>query len=97
MESIARLFGPKAEAIGAYMGKGSGTISDLSESDLLAIIQRHPCSLADIATTSGVAEKKLRPILENLIATGRAKQLRINAGTAYIAIRPGNAEKKTAG
>lgn len=97
MERIARLFGPTSEVIGAYEGKGSEIVSGVSERELLAIIQRHPCSLADLSAAAGVAEQKLRPIMDSLVAAGRARQIGFGASTAYIAVRPGDAEKETAG
>jgi wyosine [tRNA(Phe)-imidazoG37] synthetase (radical SAM superfamily) len=70
MEKIARRLGPKAEVIAHYefQRHAVGQTSVCPE-DVLAVIQRHPCNLPDIAEGLGIsieeAQKHIAALMEN--------------------------------
>jgi wyosine [tRNA(Phe)-imidazoG37] synthetase (radical SAM superfamily) len=55
MERIARRFGPNAEVIAHYELSRHATRAEIRPEDVLAVVQRHPCSLADIAQGLGIS------------------------------------------
>jgi wyosine [tRNA(Phe)-imidazoG37] synthetase (radical SAM superfamily) len=70
LRAIANTFAPPAEVIGEY--QEGGHVSDLTvgRQEILALVERRPCSVQDIAEGLGMPSPEVAKHLESLLADG---------------------------
>lgn len=85
LRQAALLFGPRAEVIADFPAAPSASERPASESELLDLIRRHPCSAADAAAGLGAPLDAVRATLEALAEQGRIVRVRREGGVHYRA------------
>lgn len=75
LEEFASLFTPTAEVIAEYPTISEDTTStkDIQQEDILNVVQRHPCSLSELAFALDVSEGIIEPVLKELIQQERVE------------------------
>ncbi|HNY27069.1 MAG TPA: radical SAM protein [Candidatus Sumerlaeota bacterium] len=86
LENIARLFGSRAEVIGHFKGTAPST-APLSDEVILALVLRHPCTSADVATALGLETSDAARRLERLTQSGQIRAI-LSAGSCYYGAPP---------
>jgi wyosine [tRNA(Phe)-imidazoG37] synthetase (radical SAM superfamily) len=81
LENIARLFGSRAEVIGHFKGTTAST-TPLSDDVILALVLRHPCTSADVATALGLDTSDAARRLDLLTQSGQLRAT-LSAGSCY--------------
>jgi wyosine [tRNA(Phe)-imidazoG37] synthetase (radical SAM superfamily) len=84
LERIARLFDPPAEVVGGRMASVDSRLCSRrpSETEILALVARHPASSHEIARALGVDEGEAARLLKSLVREGRL-QTRERKGETY--------------
>lgn len=74
MLEIARKLGPNAEVIAEYPKVAAqASRPEITEDDVLALLQRHPCSVQDVAAGLSIPVEEARGHVEHLLEQGRLK------------------------
>jgi wyosine [tRNA(Phe)-imidazoG37] synthetase (radical SAM superfamily) len=73
LAEIARRFTPPAEVIAAHPAHGAVQAGGVTRDAVLAVLQRRPCTLADVAAGLGAHSHEVLKILEELLANGQAR------------------------
>ncbi len=87
LEAAARRIGDNAEVIAEFRDeKGSSRQAEktLSESDLIGMLRRRPCTAADIAAGLGVEESAAQALAARLAADGRLEIRESGSETYYL-------------
>jgi len=90
LQSLARLFPGGVDVLAAsgqqpMTGKAAGTL----ESDILAVIRRHPCTARDAAACLGIHATEALKLLNGLAAAGKAKTAVQDGRTYYLDVESG--------
>jgi len=78
LKELALEFGPRAEVIASPKRTFIPGRAETLEADLLAMIDRRPCTEQDLITAFGLTGDEFRPILKTLLVKGRVRQERLN-------------------
>jgi len=70
LAAIARQIGGNCEVIGAPPAAGTGPCQERAESDILSVLQRRPCSVADMATGLAMPRNEVVKHLTGLQSRG---------------------------
>lgn len=70
---FVELFNPKAEIITEYRSGASRT-KQVGEQEILAVLERRPCTAEDIAQVTGLDRGELAGFLGNLVKDGKARR-----------------------
>lgn len=91
LEQLAGYFTPRAEVIADY--RADATAAPVGEDDqrLVDLLERRPCSTAQIADTLGLRAVVVCKLLERLRAQGRIYE-RVHGGDVYFSSIPPDAE-----
>lgn len=73
LEEAKKFFGDRAEVIAAECPSRPSKVSELQEREILAMLERRPCSLEDILTSFGIPGDEAQACLKDLIGRGRIK------------------------
>jgi wyosine [tRNA(Phe)-imidazoG37] synthetase (radical SAM superfamily) len=93
---LARLFDPPAEVIAARPPRTAGPRSAPSESALLTLLQRRPCTLEDVVRVIRLKHPQAATLLARWEARGRVQRRRHGGLTFYRACRPASASSEPA-
>lgn len=87
MERLARLLGAGAEVIARFELPSGGAPREVDESEVLGLIERHPCSIDDLTHGLGLSEDEARGHVRRLVTQGAVvTQTRDNV-EFYVALR----------
>lgn len=90
LKSLAGLFSPVAEVVGVAPGKAADEAAGIPAAVLadriMALIHRHPCTVADMAVTVGTTAEALEKPLADLVAAGALRRERRGDAVFYVAI-----------
>ncbi len=69
LEEFVSLFTPTAEVIAEYptLPETSTSQKEIQPEDILAVLQRHPCSLSELSFALDVSEGLIKPLIKELI------------------------------
>lgn len=81
LQELAKEFGPKAEVIARPRPTFRPGRSETLEADLLAMIDRRPCTEEDLITALGIGAEELGAALKTLMVKGRVRQERLENKT----------------
>lgn len=70
LERLARLLGDRAEVIARFEPPARSATHHVDESEVLGLIERHPCSIEDLTHGLGLAEHEARQQVQRLIDRG---------------------------
>jgi wyosine [tRNA(Phe)-imidazoG37] synthetase (radical SAM superfamily) len=85
LAELARQLGSGAEVIADFDRAGHRSCSAPDARAVIEILRRRPCTLADLAATTGYSPDLLKPILDQLLAQNTVR-LEIRGGTSYYKI-----------
>jgi wyosine [tRNA(Phe)-imidazoG37] synthetase (radical SAM superfamily) len=85
---LACLFLPQGEVIADYAHRASETEMSTSDSDVLNLLRRRPCSVQDVVSVFGLHTHEVIKQLENLYHRGLAEPVVGRKGVYYRAVRP---------
>ena len=78
LQELAGLFGPRAEVIARPRAAFKPGRAETLEADLLAMIDRRPCTEEDLITALGLGADELGAALKTLLVKGRVRQERLD-------------------
>ncbi len=78
LKELAGLFGPRAEVIARPRAAFKPGRAETLEADILAMIDRRPCTEEDLITAFGLGSDELGAVLKTLLVKGRVRQERLN-------------------
>ncbi len=84
MQEIARMFTQPAEVITDYHGQHEEVEFVASMADVLSLLQRRPCTIADIADGLGMHRNEVVKYVQELLAQGKLER-QSTGGTTYYA------------
>ena len=70
LDRIARFLGPAAEPVGSFRGNGQKSHHRNLKDDVIKLLQRRPCTLADVAGALGLESDQAEKELKDLIKSG---------------------------
>ena len=77
------MLGERAEIVVPYQGAGAGTRGSALREDLIRLLSRRPCTLADIASGLNSHAHEVLKYLEPLVNAGDVEMVRQNGETYY--------------
>jgi predicted ArsR family transcriptional regulator len=86
MEELAALFDPPAEVVADFSRVRDRADCSADAGEVLGMLQRRPCTAADVADGMGMHLAEALKHLENLVADGRAERSGA-AGKSYYKSR----------
>ena len=86
LAQLARLFSPAAEPIADYQGTHQAALFAGERQAVLELLQRRPCTLADVAEGLGLHLNQATKHLEELVAEGKAEEI-ARDGHVYFRVR----------
>ena len=84
LEALARRFDPAAEVVAEFRPSAEGTAAATAE-EVLQLLRRRPCSAKDVADGLGIPPNEALKSIDELLAAGRARAERRDAGVFYNA------------
>lgn len=95
LAEIALAFTPPAEVIAARSTYAVPLPGQVTGETVLGLLQRRPCTLADIATGLAVHRHEVIKILDELIADGRVRAAMVGEQTCFMLHRRPQTEGET--
>jgi wyosine [tRNA(Phe)-imidazoG37] synthetase (radical SAM superfamily) len=89
---FAAAFGDKGEAVGGFQATGSHTPNPATFSNILALLERRPCTLPDISGGLGIHPNEALKYLDCLMNDGTITGL-IKGRSFFYRLKPGDREK----
>lgn len=90
LEMLAGLFSPVAEVVGVAPAKAAAVMAGVPVEALsdriMALIHRHPCTVADMAVTVGMPPEALEKPLADLVAIGALRREPRGGAVFYVTI-----------
>jgi wyosine [tRNA(Phe)-imidazoG37] synthetase (radical SAM superfamily) len=91
LADLARVFTPVAELsvslpASAATGGRSSVLDGLLEGRLLSLIQRHPCTVADMVSTMGADQQEVEKVLSGLVERVRVRTDLRQGTLFYVAV-----------
>ncbi|MCX5908693.1 MAG: hypothetical protein NTY64_16330, partial [Deltaproteobacteria bacterium] len=69
LDQIARCFSPRADVLPGKCPAAAGKIMGKPDKEILALLERRPCSLEDLSQAFGISSEKLQEVLAELQKT----------------------------
>lgn len=91
LEELALLFEPKAEVIAEFT-RAVETATGIDEEDILAMLDRRPCTAAQIAAAFGLHVNEVSKLTGHLTRTGRARLERRGNDDYFVPARARDSE-----
>jgi wyosine [tRNA(Phe)-imidazoG37] synthetase (radical SAM superfamily) len=82
METLAGLFDPPADVIPEFSTDNSKPV-EANEGDILAMLERRPCTMDQIAQVFGMHRNEVSKYIGKLMRTGRIREMHTNDGVYY--------------
>jgi wyosine [tRNA(Phe)-imidazoG37] synthetase (radical SAM superfamily) len=92
LRKIAERIGPNAEVVAHYESRNEAVVKATTTKEVLGVIRRHPCSLADVARGLGAAEKDVAQRLADLETRGVVTSTIRDGEAFYMAARKSDGE-----
>lgn len=92
LQKIAKRIGQNAEVIAHYESRSETAVKATSAEEVLAVIRRHPCSLADVARGLSASEEDVAVHLADLETRGLVTSIMRGEEAFYMAARESGAE-----
>ncbi len=86
MARYAALFGARTEVVAEFKEEAAAEISNATPEDVLGMIGRHPCSLADIVSGLRIRQKDADELLSALLKKNAIRAEDVDGVTYYVAI-----------